>query len=228
MSAAPEAAFRRMAARGPKKVCLLASAGVDSSALALDLLRRGFEVHPLYVRCGFRWEKAELHWLRSLLNALRSPRLKRLRVMDAPMEDALAGHWSLSGRRVPGARSAARSVYLPGRNLILFSQAGVRCGIERLPWIATALLEGNPFPDARPAALAAMGRAISAAVDYRVEIAAPYARLSKEEVIRRVPELPLELTFSCLKPRGLRHCGACNKCAERALALSEREKRKTT
>jgi 7-cyano-7-deazaguanine synthase len=214
-----------MAAHGPKKVCLLASAGVDSSVLAADLLRRGFEVHPLYVRCGFRWEKAELACLRVLLRRLSGPLLMPLSVMDAPMGDVLAGHWSVSGKLVPDANSAAQSVYLPGRNLVLFSQAGVRCGLARIPWIATALLDGNPFPDARPAALAAMSRAISLAVDFRVRIVAPYAGLSKDRVIGRVPNFPLELTFSCLKPRGLRVCGDCNKCAERTLALNEGARR---
>jgi 7-cyano-7-deazaguanine synthase len=219
-----EAAFRRMAAHRPRKVCLLASAGVDSSVLAADLLRRGFEVYPLYVRCGFRWEKAELFWLRRLLRRLECPGLRPLCVMAAPMEDALAGHWSVSGARVPGGRSAARSVYLPGRNLILFSQAGVRCALARVPWIASALLSGNPFPDASPAALAAMSRAISLAVGFRVGICAPYSRLTKERVIRRVPGFPFELTFSCLDPRGNRPCGDCNKCTERAQAETRRLK----
>jgi 7-cyano-7-deazaguanine synthase len=218
MKAPPEAAFRRMAARPPRKVCLLSSAGVDSSVLAAELLERGFEVHPLYVRCGFRWEKAELFWLKRLLKRLARPRLMPLSVMDAPMDDVLSGHWSLSGRRVPDARSEARSVYLPGRNLILFSQAGVRCALARVPWIASAILEGNPFPDARPAALDAMSRAISLAVDFRIRIAAPYAGLAKDRVMRRAPGFPFELTFSCLKPRGNRACGDCNKCAERAQA----------
>jgi 7-cyano-7-deazaguanine synthase len=31
--------------------------------------------------------------------------------------------------------------------------------------------------------------------------------------------LPLELTFSCLRPADQLHCGACNKCAERQAAF---------
>jgi 7-cyano-7-deazaguanine synthase len=30
---------------------------------------------------------------------------------------------------------------------------------------------------------------------------------------------PFHLSFSCLQPHGLRHCGRCNKCAERQLAF---------
>ena len=32
--------------------------------------------------------------------------------------------------------------------------------------------------------------------------------------------VPLELTFSCFAPSGDRHCGRCNKCAERKGAFA--------
>jgi 7-cyano-7-deazaguanine synthase len=32
-------------------------------------------------------------------------------------------------------------------------------------------------------------------------------------------DLPLELTFSCIRPVRDQHCGDCNKCAERQLAF---------
>ncbi len=202
------------------RTCVLVSGGVDSSVLAADLLARGVEVHPLYVRCGFHWERAELHWLKRLLARLARPALRPLAVMDAPMAGLLAGHWGFSGKGVPGRRSADERVYLPGRNLILFSQAGVYCGLKKLPALATAVLKANPFPDATPRFRALMGRAVSRAVGREIRILAPYARLTKKQVLSRAPGFPLELTFSCLKPRGLSHCGACNKCAERERALA--------
>ena len=52
-----------------------------------------------------------------------------------------------------------------------------------------------------------------------IKIEAPYRQLSKENVIARGAELPLELTFSCIAPRGTEHCGRCNKCAERRRAF---------
>jgi 7-cyano-7-deazaguanine synthase len=47
--------------------------------------------------------------------------------------------------------------------------------------------------------------------------------LSKRDVLLRGRGLPLEATLSCLRPVSGRHCGACNKCAERrkAFALAE-------
>lgn len=47
-----------------RKACVLASGGFDSGVLLADLLERGHEVHPFYVRFGYNWEDAELYWLR--------------------------------------------------------------------------------------------------------------------------------------------------------------------
>src|SRR5579864_1110464 len=95
-------------------VCALVSGGVDSAALIDRLLREGRAVHPVYLLSGYRWEKAELHWLRRLLAAMASPRLRPLGRLRFPARDIAGdGHWALSGR-VPGARSADEAVYLPG------------------------------------------------------------------------------------------------------------------
>ena len=43
----------------------------------------------------------------------------------------------------------------------------------------------------------------------------PFAALHKAEVLALGRDLPLHLTFSCIDPIEGRHCGRCNKCAER-------------
>ena len=90
-----------------------------------------------------------------------------------------------------------------------------------IPQIDLAILKGNPFADATPRFLKAMQGAVEAALKTRLKIAAPYARLTKAQVARRVPELRPELTFSCLSPRGRRHCERCSKCGERRDLLRE-------
>ena len=47
-----------------------------------------------------------------------------------------------------------------------------------------------------------------------------FRHLEKAEVIRRGRDLPLALTLSCARPRGLHHCGRCTKCAERQHAFA--------
>jgi len=209
--------------RRMKKVCVLASGGFDSCVLLADLLEQGCVVHPFYVRSGFFWEKAELYWLKRFLKTLKHPRLKPLTVAEAPMRWIMGGHWSLTGKGVPSSRAAWDSVYLPGRNLLLLSQAGVYAATRGIPRVVLGVLRGNPFADSKPRFLKDMQSAINDALRARLVVDAPYTRLGKAEVARRAARLaerfPLELTFSCLHPRGVRPCGRCSKCAEREKGL---------
>lgn len=206
--------------KDPPQVCVLVSGGVDSSVLVADLLRRGYAVHPLYVRCGFIWEAAELSWLRRLLAALKTARLKPLIVSEIPAGPLIGRHWSMTGRGVPGSGSAWESVYLPGRNLLLLCQAGLFCAARGIPTVALGLLKGNPFSDASPIFLRKMQEVLRAAFGVPIRLRTPYRAMTKRQVARKMPDFPFDLTFSCLRPQGLRHCRACSKCEER---FDERE-----
>ena len=207
----------------PERVCVLASGGLDSAVLVAVLARR-HQVHPVYVRCGLAWERAEEAALRRFLRALGAQRrrhlapLVRLELPVAPLYGRQ--HWSLSGRGVPGPRAALASNYLPGRNLLLGSLAAVHCARARIPALALALLGDNPFPDATPGFLRDFGRCASHALGAPIRVRAPFHRLAKDAVIRLGRDLPLGLTLSCARPRGLRHCGRCTKCAERRTAFA--------
>lgn len=193
----------------------LVSGGCDSAILLVWLARRYPAVHPVYVRFGLVWETAELAHLRRFLRAARIPRLKPLTVVSLPVTDTYAGHWSVSGRGVPGARSPDRTMYLPGRNLLLISRGATLCAVRRAHVLALGTLRANPFRDASRKFLNQMGGAISLALGWRIKVITPFARKSKAEVLKLGRHLPLELTFSCVAARRTRHCGRCNKCAER-------------
>ena len=196
-------------------VCVLVSGGLDSAVLLARLLRAGGRVWPVYLRCGLAWEAAELYWLRRFLRAVRSPRLLPLCVLEVPLRGAYGSHRSLTGRGVPGARSADAAVYLPGRNLILLSSAAVAAVQRGVTRLALGTLRGNPFSDASPRFLRSMSRSLSLALGRPIRISTPLRRFKKPRLIRTARGLPLALTFSCLRPLGVRPCGRCNKCAER-------------
>ena len=199
--------------------CVLVSGGLDSAVLLHRLLRAGHDVVPLYLRCGFHWETTELYWLRRFLRAVRSTRLSALQAVEVPLQSAYGTHWSLTGRRVPGARSADRAVYLPGRNVLLLSVAAIVCARRRVSTIAVGTLNGNPFGDASPSFFACLAQCLTRALNYPIRILAPLHRFSKTQLIRRTTGVPLQFTFSCLSPHGRLHCGRCNKCAERRRAF---------
>jgi len=192
--------------------------GADSEILVAELLAGGWTVLPLYVRCGFRWERVELARLRRALRSLRAPRLRPLTVLRFPMRPLMHGHWSVTGRGVPGARAAWASVYLPGRNMVLLTEAWLHAAFSRADAVAIGTLKGNPFPDATPRFRAAAERALNLGLGTRIRLLAPYAGLEKRAVLARAGKFRLELAFSCLRPRRGEPCGTCSKCAELAAA----------
>ena len=205
----------------PGAVGVLASGGADSSILLVELSQTYSEVLPVYVRNGLAWEEAEIHWLRRFLDAVSRPSIRPLEILDLPMQDVYHSHWSISGSSVPDHTSGWEEVYLPGRNLILVAKTAVFCSMRGIGTIALAPLKTNLFSDSSPAFFSGFQRVIEEALGRRFEIITPFAQFTKREVMEKGRNLPLELTFSCLSPHGMDHCGACNKCAERIQAYAE-------
>lgn len=194
---------------------VLISGGLDSAILCVDLLRDFARVHPIYVRSGLRWEEAEIASLRRFLAEVGDQRIDRVVPLDEPIADVYGAHWSTGGADVPGAETADEAVYLPGRNLLLTIKAAVWCRLRGVGTLALGSLGSNPFPDSTPEFFADLERLLDRAMEGGPRLIRPFAALHKDEVLARGRHLPLHLTFSCIDPRHGRHCGRCNKCAER-------------
>jgi 7-cyano-7-deazaguanine synthase len=203
---------------GPAAV--LVSGGLDSAVLVGELLQAGTEVYPLYVRCGLSWEPAEREHLDAFLDAVRTPALRPLQVLEVPVADLYGLHWSLTGEGVPDDGTPDEAVMLPGRNVLLLAKALVWCRLRGVPTLALGTLRANPFPDATPGFLADYASAVGRGLGGEVRIVQPYRELDKAAVVWRGRGLPLGLSLSCLSPAGGRHCGRCNKCAERRNAFA--------
>jgi 7-cyano-7-deazaguanine synthase len=201
---------------------VLISGGLDSAILLGESIGGPGTVWPLYVRCGLCWESVEIDHLRRYLAALQShASLKPLHFLEMPVRDLYPEHWSLTGKDVPEADTPDDAVFLPGRNVLLLTKAILWCHLHQVEEVSLAPLESNPFPDATPAFFADFEAVVNRAVGGRVEVKLPYRGLHKTEVMRRAGNLPLELTFSCIRPVVGRHCGRCNKCAERRKAFAD-------
>ncbi len=202
-----------------EKVLVLVSGGIDSAVLVSELSAQFASVIPFYIRNGFAWEKVELHWLRRYLKKIASKAIAPLRIVDLPLRDVYPDHWSLTGKKTPDFDSEDAAVYLPGRNIILLSKAAVYAALQGVAFIASGILKGNPFPDSTPLFFRTMETALSEGLRAPITVITPYAQRSKREVLERGRALPLSLTFSCIAPKGMAHCGKCNKCAERMRAF---------
>jgi 7-cyano-7-deazaguanine synthase len=202
-------------------VAVLASGGLDSAILVAELATDGREVTPIYVRFGLAWEDVEVRHLERFLASLRTLDVKPLIVLDLPVADIYGAHWSVTGQEVPDDDSPDEAVYLPGRNLLLLAKSSVWCSLNGIPTIALGTLAANPFPDADREFSAAFSALATRALGCPLEVVTPFAGRAKRDVLEIGRPFALDLTFSCIAPRSERHCGRCNKCAERQLAFKE-------
>jgi 7-cyano-7-deazaguanine synthase len=210
------------------QTAVLLSGGLDSAVLLAEEAARG-EVQPVYVSVGLAWEQAERQMIDQLLTrrALGS-NVRPLTVLSVDMTDVYpAAHWAIQGKP-PAYDTPDEDVYLPGRNIVLLGKAGVYCATARIDRLVLGTLDHNPFPDATPAFRKAMASALSLGLNHQLLIDAPYANVSKADVVRRGQALgvPLDLTLSCMNPQTSReglplHCGLCSKCRERHDAFLE-------
>jgi 7-cyano-7-deazaguanine synthase len=194
---------------------ILVSGGLDSAILTVELLRDYPRVVPIYIRSGLRWEDAEIAGLRRFLAEVADARIDRPVLLDEPIVDVYGPHWSTIGEGVPGSNTADEAVYLPGRNLLLTVKSAVWCRLRGVQTLALGSLGSNPFPDSTPKFFHELEKLLGVAMDGGPRLIRPFATLHKAGVIARGRHLPLHRTFSCIDPRDGRHCGHCNKCAER-------------
>lgn len=203
---------------GVEKISVLASGGLDSAVLIAKLAADA-EVYPLYVRCGFAWEDAEIEGLQSFLEALRNQHVMPPIVLSAPIAVLYGNHWSVTGASVPAADEPDENTYLPGRNVLLISLAAIWGSTHGVSRVAIGTLGGNPFPDATPEFFDTFARSLSMGLRHKVVIEAPLRGFHKEDLVKQFKSLPLELTLTCMAPKDGRHCGLCNKCFERQQAF---------
>ena len=199
----------------------LASGGLDSASLIAHMADAG-PVHPVYVRAGLPWEVQELSALRTFCAALSGTGMPIEPAVELSMDGAqlYGGHWSMSGS-VPEYDEPDETVYLPGRNVMLIGLAAIWCASRGIEKIALGTLAGNPFADATEEFFEGYGQLLSAALGQRITVTAPFRHLGKAEIVRSYAHLPLDLTLTCMAPRGGVHCDACNKCRERREAFAE-------
>jgi 7-cyano-7-deazaguanine synthase len=215
--------LRRHAATqiGPQSevIGLLISGGLDSSILLKHLLDLGKRVQPFYIRSDLWWQAAEQRALELYLDAVASRYLEPLVVLDLPLGDVYGRHWSITGRNIPQAGTPDQAVFLPGRNALLTIKAALWCQLHDMDELAIATLRSNPFDDSSASFFGQLARLLSGPRTRPIHLLRPFGEFDKQQVMELGQTFPLDLTFSCIAPRKMLHCGSCNKCAERQAAF---------
>lgn len=198
-------------------VAVLLSGGLDSAVLLAQAARTSV-AQPVYIKSGLWWEAEEMALMERLLGTPPyAGRVEPLCALGLDVSDLYpASHWARRGAP-PAYDTPDEDVYLPGRNLLLLTKAGVFCALRGIPRLDIGPLAGNPFPDATAEFFAAAARSLTLGLAHPLVIETPLVTMHKEDVIRLGASLGVrfELTMSCMKPSGGRHCGLCSKCRER-------------
>jgi 7-cyano-7-deazaguanine synthase len=199
-------------------IVVLSSGGMDSAMLLFHLAKQ-HTVIPIYVAQGLAWEQPEQRALKQFVDALDHPHIRTPETLDFPVNHLYGNHWSVSGNGVPSASAPDEMVFLPARNVLLFTAAAIWCHQHGVNKIAVGSLEGNPFPDASDAFFQQLSTLLSTSLSHRIEILAPFRHQNKNDLIKQYNSLPLGLTLTCNAPCHQQHCGECNKCFERQQAF---------
>ncbi len=137
------------------------------------------------------------------------------------MTDLYDRHWSLTGMDTPLWTSSDHDVFLPGRNALLAVKAAIWCQLNGVGELTLATLATSPFADAKSPFFEHVQAILDCYDNRPVRIVLPFGELTKQQVMQLGKNQPLELTFSCISPVEGRHCGRCNKCAERRRAFHD-------
>jgi 7-cyano-7-deazaguanine synthase len=211
----------------PRHAVVIASGGLDSTAVAYWLADRGSRLKLLSFDYGQRHVK-ELRYAARLAERLDA----RHELVDLTSVGALLGGSALTDAAVavPDGHytdASMRITVVMNRNAIMLSVAvgaAVAAGADAVAFGAHAG-DHSVYPDCRPAFFDLFERSVRAGnegfLPVGFQFLAPFLWETKADVVRTAARLgvPFEQTWSCYKG-GDRHCGTCGTCVERIEAFA--------
>lgn len=204
--------------------CVLLSGGMDSTACLHWALHHYRDVRALAFAYGQPHRDAELTIAGQIARRNKVP-FETIAIADALHAGILT--------RVPdhdeGLSAGLHRAFVPGRNLVFLSLALSRA----CQWwdgeidivIGSCLEDAGGFPDCRKEFVTAASKALSAAVDRKIQVSAPYVNMPKAGILRdaakRFPTALADIqdSWSCYTGKG--PCGTCTACVMRIAAFAE-------
>ena len=197
---------------------LLASGGMDSTALAFELAAAGRVFTPLFIDYGQHCRDTERASLLSILPPGAKQRLATVRVADVynGSKSRLIDPADLWTTRI-----SADELYLPYRSILLLTVGAAYSQAHGIKDLFAAFINSNHAHEI-DCSTAFFEELSSVFVGYGgVRVLLPYRDLTKFEVLMRAIELgaPVETTYSCQAASDI-PCGACPNCVDRLEAIA--------
>lgn len=201
------------------EVILLLSGGIDSTTLLAQLTAEGKRVHALSMHYGQR-HAIELEYARRNAQHYIVAEHHIVQIDYAPMAEGNL----LTGTTTTDTHTGAN--YVPGRNLLLLSQAAAYAeakGINDI-YLAANADDGLRFPDCSKAFLDALNQLWQSCPNTAgIRVHSPFINLRKAAVIAKSQKLGVQLqhTMSCYAPTAQQACGQCLSCQLRHEAMED-------
>jgi 7-cyano-7-deazaguanine synthase len=214
------------------KIVTIISGGMDSTVLAWQLAKEGYEQLFLSFDYGQRHKK-ELEFAASTAKTLHCDHqiISLTDITRFLSTSALTGNVPVPDGHYN--ENSMRATVVPNRNPIMLS---IACGIassKNIPEVAIGVHTGDRYnyPDCRPGFILQFNSMEVAALDGFTTpcVYAPFIELSKAQIASIGKEIGLDFStsWSCYKG-GKIHCGRCGTCVERIEALHEAGVKDTT
>lgn len=210
-----------------RKTVICFSGGLDSTVLLMYALTTFDEVIAVSFNYGQRHDK-ELMAARAICHALRRFRgsfVHRIIALNSAFQSMTS---SLTDPDIPVPQGhyedqSMRQTVVPNRNMIFLSVATALAIQHKAGSLMFAAHAGDHaiYPDCRIKFVNAMYLAIREGNYDHVKLRAPFASMTKDQIVRLGNQLgtPFEMTWSCYNGGDL-HCGKCGTCVERKEAFS--------
>ena len=221
-----------------KAVCVL-SGGLDSVVSMMMAKKNGLELYSITFDYGQRAVLREINASKKVSEILGAEH----KVINLPFVKEFSKSALTMGQDVPTmkedeldnmerATETMKSVWVPARNMILFSIASGFAEFVGANEIYTGLNkeEGTTFPDNTVEFIERFNNALEYGTLNKVKMRAPLYNLNKTEIVKLGKKLEEELglevlkySYSCYHDNGedFLHCGTCESCMRRKRAFKE-------
>ena len=205
-----------------KRVVLLYSSGLDSTATALVLKEQGYEVFPLFIHYGQTSDEAETKFVKE--------GAARIGLNPIRMVDMLSVLELCSGKLTGGISISDADAWLPARNTLFLVLAGMYAQMIDADAISIGYgLHGNfVYADNMLVHHQLIEIALTFSLVRELKVLLPIKHLSKQQILKIVRDRGLlDLSVSCwnakLQDGEVITCENCVNCTEKNAALKEME-----
>lgn len=198
-------------------VVLLISSGADSLLLLKMALSNNNVVYPLFIDCGYPWEKAEYHWLSKILEYYQTDhRLQKLSTVHINQKEIEENNWIHQGV-IPQLQKGTLTNTIIGRNALLLSYSYIyakNLGVNNV--ILGLTKHADSYADAQIKFLEGFTEAINLGLSSNIRLFCPLPIADIDEIRKFIKDndIPWHFSFSCYNPSSdFKKCDNCCKCS---------------